>query len=76
MLGIDSKIYTNDSDYTLDFGSGLNNTGCIQFTDRAAKKKSYVEIAVNDREFQFRVKQEWLSARKSLNQIKENCNGY
>jgi Queuosine biosynthesis protein QueC len=66
MLGIDDKIYANDSDYTLDFGSGLNNTGCIQFTDRAARKKSYVEIAVDDREFQCRVKQEFPSVVADL----------
>lgn len=38
MLGIENKIYTRDSDYTLDFGSGLNSTGRIQFTDCVALK--------------------------------------
>jgi Queuosine biosynthesis protein QueC len=66
MLGLENRIYTSDSDYTLDFGSGLNTNSCIQFTDRAANKQSSIEIAVDDREFQCRVKQEFPSVVADL----------
>jgi hypothetical protein len=66
MLGMKNEICTHDSDYTLDFGSGLNSNGCIQFTDRAANKESLIEIAVDDREFQCRVKQEFPSVVADL----------
>ncbi|WP_309735186.1 hypothetical protein [Chamaesiphon sp. OTE_75_metabat_556] len=66
MLGIKNEIRTQDSDYTLDFGSGLNSNGRIQFTDRATKKESYVEIALDDREFKLRSKQEFPSVVADL----------
>jgi hypothetical protein len=66
MLDMKNEIRTHDSDYTLDFGSGLNSTGRIQFTDCAAKKESYVEIELDDREFKFRSKQEFPSVVADL----------
>ena len=66
MLGMKNEIRTYDSDYTLDFGSGLNGNGRIRFIDRAAKKESYVEIALDDREFQYRDKQEFSSVVADL----------
>ncbi len=66
MLDIKNEIRTHDIDYTLDFGSGLNSNGRIRFIDRAAKKESYVEIALDDKEFKFRAKQEFSSVVADL----------
>jgi hypothetical protein len=66
MLGMKKEAYTHDSDYTFDFGSGLNSNGIIRFTDRAAKKESQIEIGVDDREFKYRVKQEFPSVVADL----------
>jgi Queuosine biosynthesis protein QueC len=66
MLDMKNEIRKHDSDYTLDFGSGLNSNGRIQFTDCDANKDSYVEIALDDREFKCRVKQEFPSVVADL----------
>jgi hypothetical protein len=66
MLSMKQEIRTSDIDYTLDFGSGLNSNGCIQFTDHSVKKKSSVEIALDDREFKLRVKREFPSVVADL----------
>lgn len=56
MLIMKKEFHTHDSDYTLDFGSGVNSNGCIQFTDHATKKESSIGITIDDEEFNYRVK--------------------
>lgn len=60
------EFHTHDSDYTLDFGSGVNSNGCIQFTDHATKKESSIGITIDDEEFNYRVKQEFPSVVADL----------
>lgn len=66
MLTMKKEFHAHDSDYTLDFGSGVNSNGCIQFTDRATKKESFIGIAIDDEEFNCRVKQEFPSVVADL----------
>ncbi|MEG4012673.1 MULTISPECIES: 7-cyano-7-deazaguanine synthase [unclassified Microcoleus] len=66
MLTMKKEFHAHDSDYTLDFGSGVNNNGCIQFTDHATKKESSIGITIDDEEFNYRVKQEFPSVVADL----------
>jgi hypothetical protein len=63
---MNKEFHAHNSDYTLDFGSGVNSNGCIQFTDRATKKESSIGIAIDDEEFKYRVKQEFPSVVADL----------
>ncbi|MEK0190700.1 MAG: hypothetical protein EAZ78_11055 [Oscillatoriales cyanobacterium] len=66
MLTMKKEFHAHDSDYTLDFGSGVNSSGCIQFTDHATKKESSIGITIEDKEFNYRVKQEFPSVVADL----------
>ena len=66
MLGIKKEIRTHDSDYTLDFGAGINNDGSVHFTDHTREHERDIGIFLDNQAFNYRVKQEFPSAVADL----------
>lgn len=56
-----NKKQTQNRDYTLDFGSGLNSHGFVRFVDRSKGQENFIELTIDEQEFKSRVQQEFPS---------------
>ena len=60
-LNMTKKHHTHDINYTLHFGSVLNSNGIVRFVDHSRNKESTIGLTVDDKDFRYRVQQEFPS---------------
>lgn len=63
---LDKKSPTSSINYTLDFGSGINNDGSVRLTDHKKNIESDIRISIDDQAFQYRVNQRFPSVVADL----------
>jgi 7-cyano-7-deazaguanine synthase in queuosine biosynthesis len=61
MLNNKKEVHIRHSDYTLDFGAGINNDGSVHFTDHTREHERDIGIFLDNQVFNYRVKQEFPS---------------
>jgi hypothetical protein len=62
----EKKYQIHNSDYTLHFDSILNSNGKVRFVDRSSNTETTIGITIDDKDFKYRVWQEFPSVIADL----------